>query len=197
MNTCSQTGKLLPYTFLHNPIARFVLFFSFCKCILCHSSGSNLLKAKTWNLFSSVLACHGIQKVRRENLERRWTYFWVWRSQTSMKSVRDINKKKLLKKEKLKSLRFEILYWLFLLVGVGSTLFHLTLRWKQYLLLPKKFTSIILLQVSVLTGKLMQAQHADPGWGADDLGKLLHGVHLAGGAHILFQLTVNFVVFHS
>ena len=155
-------------------------------------------KVKTFdNFVTSVLACHGIRKVRRENLERRWTYFWALNQVWDLHVIKFWKLETFWKLEKIKTPRFEILYWLFLLVGVGSTLFHLTLRWKQYLLLPKKFTSIILLQVSVLTGKLMQAQHADPGRGADDLGKLLHGVHLAGGAHILFQLTVNFVVFHS
>ena len=31
-----------------------------------------------------------------------------------------------------------------------------------------------------------QAQHAGAGRGADDLGQLLHGVHHAGGAKIIF-----------
>ena len=63
--------------------------------------------------------------------------------------------------------RFEILHWLFLMVGVGSTLFHLTLRWRR--LCRKYFVC-------------WQARHAGAGRGADDLGQLLHGVHHAGGA---------------
>ena len=61
---------------------------------------------------------------------------------------------------------------------------------------PKKVNLCHFVAGIVLIRKLMQAQHADLGRGADDLGKLLHGVHHAGGAHTLFQPTVIFVVFH-